>query len=133
VHPQGSHQVSVVPLVNTCDLFKNNPSPIISPYRVQSEESLEDFGDFVSALEDKPIDINDRNFPGLSQLSKEFGFQSLLKKLSTYQRSPGLSSAQTAECLSRISALEERASRHERQTTVLRSALFPALRRFKLT
>jgi hypothetical protein len=69
--------------------------------------SLEDFRDSVSALEAKPININDRNFPGLSQLSEEFGFQSLSKKLSAHRRSAGLSSAQTAECLSRISVLED--------------------------
>jgi hypothetical protein len=107
VHPRGSRQVSVVPLIMKCDLFKNNPGLTISLYRVQSGVSLEDFQDFVSALEDKPININDRSFPGLSQLSEEFGFQSLLKKLSSHRRSPGLSSAQTAECLSRISVLEE--------------------------
>jgi hypothetical protein len=37
VHSQGSHQVPVVPLINTCDLFKNNPSPIISSYREASQ------------------------------------------------------------------------------------------------
>jgi hypothetical protein len=67
-----------------------------------------DFRDSVSALENKPININDRNFLRLSQLSEEFGFQSLSKKFSAHRRSPGLSSAQTAECLSHISVLEER-------------------------
>jgi hypothetical protein len=77
--------------------------------RVTNEiRALEDFQDFVSSLEDKPITTNDRNFPGLSQLSEEFGFQSLSKKLSTHRRSPRLPSAQTAECLSCISVLEER-------------------------
>jgi hypothetical protein len=93
--------------------------------------SLEDFRDFVSALEDKPININDRNFPGLSQLSEEFGFQSLSKKLSVHRSSPGLSAAQTAECLSRISALEERAGQHERQITALQSGLSSRLQRFE--
>jgi hypothetical protein len=114
VHPQGSHQVSVVPLINKCNGFKTNPGLTIAPYRIQSGVSLEDFQDFVAALEDKPIDIKDRNFPGLSQLSEEFGFQALLAKLSAHQRSPGLSDAQTAEVRSRISALEEQAGQHER-------------------
>jgi hypothetical protein len=131
VHPQGSHQVSVVPLINTCDLFKNNPRLAIAPYRVQSGVSLDDFQDFVTALEDKSINIKDRNFPGLSQLSEEFGFQALLAKLSAHRRSPGLSDAQTAECRSRISALEERTGQHEDQLAALHSALFPALRRFE--
>jgi hypothetical protein len=119
VHPQGSQQVSVVPLTKKCDLFKNNPGLILTPYRVQSGVSLEDFQDFVSALEDKPISINDRNFPGLSRLSEEFRFQSLSKKLSAHRRSRRLFSAQTAKCRSRISALEERAGQHERQITAL--------------
>jgi hypothetical protein len=126
VHPQGSHQISVVPLINKCDLFKNNPGLTISPYRVESGISLDDFRDFVSALDDKPINIKNRNFPGLSQLSEEFGFQSLSKKLSADRRSPGLSSAQTAECLSRISALEERSGQHEHQLAAL--PFTPALR-----
>jgi hypothetical protein len=50
-----------------CDLFKNNPGLAVAPYRVESGVSLSDFRDFVSALEDKLIDIKDRNFPGLSQ------------------------------------------------------------------
>jgi hypothetical protein len=107
VHSQGRYQVSVVSLINKCDLFKTNPGLAIAPYRVASGVCLEDFRDSVSALEAKPININDRNFPGLSQLSEEFGFQSLSKKLSAHRRSAGLSSAQTAECLSRISVLED--------------------------
>jgi hypothetical protein len=131
VHPQGSYQVSVVLLITKCDLFKNNPALIMTPYRVQSGVPLEDFQDFVTALEDKPMEIKDRNFLGLSQLSEEFGFQALLAKLSTHRRSPGLSDAQTAECRSRISALEERIGLHEDQLAALQSALFPALRRFE--
>jgi hypothetical protein len=114
VYLQGSHQVSVVPLINKCDLFKTNPGLTIAPSRVQSRVSLHDFQDFATALEDKPMNIKDRNFLGLSQLSEGFGFQALLTKLSSYRRSAGLSDAQTAECRSRISALEERAGQHER-------------------
>jgi hypothetical protein len=80
---------------------------------------------------DKPINIKDRNFPGLSQLSEQFGFQALSKKLSAHRRLPSLSAAQTAEFLSRISALEERVGQHERQLAALQSALFPALLRFE--
>jgi hypothetical protein len=93
VHPQGSHQVSVGSLINKCDLFKNNPGLVTAPSRVESGVSLEDVQNFVSVLEDKSININDRNFLGLLQLSEEFGFQLLSKKLSAHRRSPGLSSA----------------------------------------
>jgi hypothetical protein len=124
--------VSVVVLINKCDLFKNNPALIITPYRVEFLVSLEDFQDFITALEDKPTDIKDRNFPGLSQLSEEFGFQALLGKFSFHRRSAGLSDAQTAECRSRISALKERSGQHEDQLAALQSALFPALSRFEV-
>jgi uncharacterized coiled-coil protein SlyX len=117
----------------TSDRSAKSTVKAIAPYRVQSGVSLEDFQDFVSALEDKPININDRNFPGLSQLSEEFGFQTLSKKLSVHRRSSGLSAAQTAECLSRISVLEERTGQHEDQLAALQSALFPALQRFEAT
>jgi hypothetical protein len=124
VHPQGSHQVSVVPLIMKCELFKNNPGLTIAPYRVKSQVSLEDFRDFVSALEDKVIKIKDRNFPGLSQLSEEFGFQALSMKLSAHRRSPGLSDAQTAEVQLWLSGLEQPAGQHERQIAALQSELF---------
>jgi hypothetical protein len=65
VHPQGSHQVSIVLLIMKCDLFKNNLGLIVTPYRIQSGVSLDDFQEFLSVLEDKPINIKNRNFPGL--------------------------------------------------------------------
>jgi hypothetical protein len=50
------------------------------------------------------MEIKDRNFLGLSQLSEEFSFQALLAKLSAHRRSPGVSAALTAECRARMSA-----------------------------
>jgi hypothetical protein len=44
----------------------------------------------------------------LSQSRKEKGGMKCPKKFSAHRRSPGLSGAQTAECLSRISVLKER-------------------------
>jgi hypothetical protein len=131
VHPQDNHYVTVVHLISKCDLFKNNPGLTITPYQVQSEVSLEDFQDFVSALEGKAININDRNFSGLSQLSDEFGFQALSMKLSAHRRLSGLGDLQTAECRSRISTLEELVGQHERQIEELQLVLFPALQRFE--
>jgi hypothetical protein len=32
IQPQGSHQVSVVPLIMKCDLFKNDLGLAIAPY-----------------------------------------------------------------------------------------------------
>jgi hypothetical protein len=36
VRTQNSRQVSVVPVIMKCDLFKNNPSLVIVPYLVES-------------------------------------------------------------------------------------------------
>jgi hypothetical protein len=75
--------------------------------------SREAFRAFVPTLEAKPININDRTFPGLSQLAAEFGFRALFGKLADRGRLRGLVALPAAECLSRISTLEERAGKHE--------------------
>jgi hypothetical protein len=123
VQPQGSHQVSVVSLIMKCDLFKNTLGLTIAPERVEFRVFLEDFRDFVSAIKDKPISNTDSKHPELSQLSEEFGFQALSMKLSMHRKSPGLTDVQTAEVVSRISSLKERARQHERQFEELQSAL----------
>jgi hypothetical protein len=94
VRPQDSHQVLVILLIMKSYLFKNNPGLVILPYRVESRVRLKNVQDFIFALEDTPMGIKDRNFPGLSQLSGEFGFQALSMKLSGHRRSPGLSHSQ---------------------------------------
>jgi uncharacterized coiled-coil protein SlyX len=131
VHSQVPHQVSVVHLITKCDLFKNNPGLIMSPYQVQSEVSVEDFEDFVSVLEDKAVKINDKNLPGLSELAVEFGFHALSGKLSDRRWSPALIDSQAAECRARISALEERSGQHEHQLAGLQTVLSNALKRFE--
>jgi hypothetical protein len=129
VHPQGTHQVSIVHLNTKCDLFKNDPTLAMTPYQVQSEVSLDDFQDFISILKDKPININDKNSTGLLQLFQEFGFHARSGKGSDRQQSPGLVGSQATECRLRISALEERSGRHEDQLAVLQSMLFVAFKR----
>jgi hypothetical protein len=69
VHQQGSHHIIIVPLINKCDLVMNNPKIIISSYQVQYGVSLPNLHNFVSALYNKRINIKDKNFPGLAQLS----------------------------------------------------------------
>jgi hypothetical protein len=90
VHSQGTSEISVVPLITKCNLFKKNPGLTNTPYQVQSDVSLEDFQTFTSALEDKAVNITDRNFSGLLRLSEEFGFSVFLMKLSNRKLSPGL-------------------------------------------
>jgi hypothetical protein len=127
VHSQGTSQVSVVHLITICDLFKNNPSFTLTPYQIQSEASLEDFQDFISALEGKSININDKNFPGLSQLSEEFGFQVFLMRISNRRRLPTLPDAQRIDDLSHILCLEKRVGQHEHQLAALQHCSIAAL------
>jgi hypothetical protein len=82
-------------------------------------------------VEDKAIKLNDRNFPGLSELSADFGFHALSGKLSGRQRTPALIDSQTAECRSRIAALEERTGQHEHQLAAFQLTLFTAFNRFE--
>jgi hypothetical protein len=67
---------------------------------------VEDFEDFVRALEDKSIKINDKNLPGLSRLSAEFGFHALSAKISDFSNSPDLTTT-TAVPLVSVSLLQE--------------------------
>jgi hypothetical protein len=131
VHSQSTYPVSVVHLIAKCDLFKNNPCLTIPAYHVQSEVSREDFQDFLSALEGKSININDQNFPGLLQLSEEFGCQVFLTNISNRRRLPGLPDAQRVKYLSRISSLEQQVGQHEHELAVLQLVLFAAVRRFE--
>jgi hypothetical protein len=98
MHSQRTHQGSIIHLKTKCDLFKNNPALAMTPYRVQSEVSLDDFQDFISILEDKPINVNDKNCIARSQFVQEFCFQARLGKVSGHQPSPGLIDSQTTEC-----------------------------------
>jgi hypothetical protein len=75
VYSQGTYQVSAIQLITKCDLIKHNPLLTIRPYQGQSQVSLEDFQGFLSALEDKSININDTNVPGLSQLLEDLAFK----------------------------------------------------------
>jgi hypothetical protein len=82
VHPHETVQVLEKLLVLKCDLFRDDPAFITFPYNVKSQVSLPDFRDFISALEDKPVTINNDNFRGLSQLGNEFHFRDLTAQLS---------------------------------------------------
>jgi hypothetical protein len=77
VHPQETRQVSGLQLITKCDLFRNDLTLVVSPYNIKSSVFVEDFREFVSAIEDRPIKITVSNISGLSLLSKEFGFESL--------------------------------------------------------
>jgi hypothetical protein len=87
VRPQNNHQISVVPVIMKCYRFKNNPSLAIAPYLVEFRVSLQDFRDFITALEDKLMDIKDKNLPRVLRLSKDCGYQAQSMNLSGHRRS----------------------------------------------
>jgi hypothetical protein len=61
---------------------------VIPPDQVQSEVSLKDFQEVISAVENKSININDTNCPGLSQLLNKVGFQLFVISISSRGRLP---------------------------------------------
>jgi hypothetical protein len=124
VHPGEVRRVPVAQLMNKCTLFRNNPSLLGAPYAVRSSVPLDAFRDFVSALDDcLNVSINDGNFPGLSELSSEFGFDALAARLSVFRPSPGLRDGLPVEIRARLLALEGRGAQYERQIEELRAGL----------
>jgi hypothetical protein len=84
VHPEDSVTISIPQAITKCNLFQNNPTLTVSPYRVQSAVSLSIFRDFVSALEEKAVKITNTNLTGLQRLCEEFGFSEFAAKLSQF-------------------------------------------------
>jgi hypothetical protein len=104
LHPEETFTVPTLQAISKCHLFQNNPTLLISPYRVQSPISLSVFREFLSALHGNPITITDTNFPQLLQLSEEFGFSEFSSRLSEFPSSLDFNTSNTRR---RISALEE--------------------------
>jgi hypothetical protein len=87
VHPHETFQVLFCLVVQKCDLFRNNQTLAASPYTLNSQVSLDVFGEFVSALNDKRVIITKDNFRELSLLCKEFGFQDLASQILQFRDS----------------------------------------------
>jgi small GTP-binding protein len=87
LHPNEARNVSKQRLQDTCARFQQDPNLCDRPYTVQSKVRLEDFRDFVAALEERPMVIAPKNFPGLFRLCDEFGFELLSERLSEFLRS----------------------------------------------
>jgi hypothetical protein len=66
-----------------------------------------------SAVEDKPTNIKDRNFPGVLQLCDEFNFVALTATLSAHPWASTFSDGQTAQGQNGISSLEEHSVHQE--------------------
>jgi hypothetical protein len=120
VHPDVTHRIPVDLLVTKCRRFVANQELTREPYRVQSAVGADVFQAFVAALKGNAVDITEGNYAELSQLCEEFGFDGLTGQLSMFQPSAALKNAKARR---RISTLEERWQRSERQIAELQSKL----------
>jgi hypothetical protein len=124
VHPHETFQVSYRLLVQNSHLFANDPMLAACPYTLKSQVSLDDFRVFISALTGAAVTIKNDNFRGLSQLCEEFQFRDLAAQLSRFCDPDDLKEQLTG----RLSALEERIHRHDREIEALRCELLRQLR-----
>jgi hypothetical protein len=103
LHPEETFTIPTLQAMMKCSLFQNNPTLLLSPYRVQSPVSLSIFREFLSALKGNAINITDTNFRELDRLCKEFGFDEFSRKLSTFcERSADSREQQMINSLSRM-------------------------------
>jgi hypothetical protein len=84
LHPEETFTIPAIQMIATCSLFQNNPTLLVSPYRIRSPVSLSIFREFLSALEGKAVNITATNSTELQQLCKEFGFNEFARKLSKF-------------------------------------------------
>jgi hypothetical protein len=130
VHPLQTFKVSARLITFKSGLFANNPGLVTSPYAVRSEVSLNDFSEFVSALEGNSVTITNDNFPGLSALCDEFCFRDLAAALSQFRDTADFQEAETAkdsEVRRRLSALEEGMQKREQEIASLHRKLLRQL------
>jgi hypothetical protein len=126
VHPLQTFTVQGRLIIHKCDLFADNVGLLGSPYRVRSQVSLADFGQFVSALEGNAVTITNDNFTGLSALCDEFRFGDLGAALSQFRDSDDFKEAETipdSEARKRLSALEEQMQQHDHEIASLQCEL----------
>jgi regulator of replication initiation timing len=127
VHPNESRDVSGVQLILKCTTFQQNVSLLAIPYLLQSAVSLNGFRDFISLLEDHPIQIKNDNYDDLMLLVNEFGYENLSKQLSIFRESAEFQmrdSTRNIEFGDKIRSLEELSFEHERQIAALQGELF---------
>jgi hypothetical protein len=74
LHPEETFTIPILQVMTKCSSFQNNPTLLVSPYRVQSPVYLSIFREFLSALEGNAINITNTNFTELHRLCEEFGF-----------------------------------------------------------
>jgi hypothetical protein len=123
VHPRETLKVPVWKLVRECGLFADDPTLLCVPYSVRAPVSVDDFRQFVLALEGQDFEVTDANFGGLSLLCDEFCFESLSERLSAFQKSADLiefARMEDSESRLRLSGLEELQQQRDHDFAALR-------------
>jgi hypothetical protein len=119
LHPEETFTIPTLQAMTKCSLFQNNPTLLVSPYRVESPVSLSIFREFLSALEGNAINVTDTNFTELQRLCEEFGFSEIAAKLSEFRLLMNFNEAEDANARGRIAALEEKSNQHDHDIEVL--------------
>jgi hypothetical protein len=97
-----------------------------APYSVRAPVSVEDFRQFVLALEGQDVEVTQANFDGLSLLCKKFRFEILSERLSAFRQFGSFREVtlmEDSEARLRLSALEERLLQRDRDFALLRDDL----------
>jgi hypothetical protein len=97
VHPREALKIPIQTLVLKCNLFADDPKLARTPYSVRAPVSVDDFRQFVLALEDQDVEVTNMNFGGLSLLCDEFRFAALSERLSAFRQSPDFKEVVIAE------------------------------------
>jgi hypothetical protein len=117
VHPAEARAISRQRLQDNCTVFQQDIRLLDHPYALKSKVGINDFRDFVAALEDRPVRITVKNFPGLFRLSDEFGFDVLSGRLLDFLRRGRV------DFRDRLSSLSEGQLLRERQILALERSL----------
>jgi hypothetical protein len=121
--PEETFKILTLYTMTKCSLFQNNPTLLVSSYRVQSLVSLSIFWEFLSALEGNAINITNPNLTELDQLCDEFDFSELPAKLSEFRPSINFKETETeaedADARGRIAALDETTNQHSHVIVML--------------
>jgi hypothetical protein len=119
LHPKETFTIPTLQAMTKCSLFQNNPTLLVSPYRILSPVSLSIFREFISALKGNAIKITNTNFTELHRLCDEFGFSELAAKLSEFRPSMDFKEAEDADARGRIAALKEQSNQHSHLIAML--------------
>jgi hypothetical protein len=126
VHPCETRQVSAVQLILKCKLFKEHLALVAAPYSLKCVVPIHVFHDFVSALENKIIQITNENYHHLTLLCEEFGFEDFSEHLNEFQQSSafkGQHCPHESELCERIILLEELTLEQDRRIANMQSNL----------